>query len=119
MRCATPVVAGCVYLCSHRAINRSTCVCGSGAGGYNVTLGSWLDAPATGTEPVIGAPLTLADARVLAAQCLRQVKTGTHPSAFTRRQADANNVQSVADEYMKREGSKLRSAAQIANTILI
>jgi hypothetical protein len=81
--------------------------------GYNVTLGSWLDAPATGTEPVIGAPLTLADARVLAAQCLRQVKTGTHPSAFTRRQADANNVQSVADEYMKREGSKLRSAAQI------
>ena len=81
--------------------------------GYNITLGPWLDAVATGTEPVIGAPVTLADARVLATQCLRQVKSGTHPSALARRQADENSVQSVADEYMKREGSKLRSAAQI------
>jgi integrase len=81
--------------------------------GYNVTLGPVLEAPATGTEPVIGAPLTLADARVLATQCLRQVKAGTHPSALTRRQADQNSVQSVADEYMKREGEKLRSASQI------
>jgi hypothetical protein len=48
--------------------------------GYNITLGLWLDALATGSEPVIGAPLTLADARVLATQCLRHVKTGTHPS---------------------------------------
>ena len=81
--------------------------------GYNLTLGPWLDAAATGTEPVLGAPLTLADARVLAAQCLRQVKTGTHPGALARRQVDESSVQSVADEYMKREGSKLRSAAQI------
>ena len=80
--------------------------------GYNVTLGPWLDALATGSEPVIGAPLTLADARVLAAQCLRQVKTGTHPNTLTKGQADENSVQSVADEYMKREGHKLRRVAQ-------
>ena len=49
--------------------------------GYNITLGTVLDAPATGSEPVIGAPLTLADARVLATQCFRQVRTGTHPGA--------------------------------------
>src|SRR6478672_7020532 len=46
---------------------------------YNITLGSVLDAPTTGTTPVIGAPLALADARILAAQCLQRVKSGTHP----------------------------------------
>ena len=80
--------------------------------GYNLTLGPWLDAHATGTEPVIGAPLTLGDARVLATRCLREVKAGAHPSSLKHRQVDDNSVQSVADEYMKREGSKLRSAAQ-------
>jgi integrase len=49
---------------------------------------------------------------MLATQCLRQVKAGVHPSALTRRQVDENTVRSVADEHMRREGSKLRSAAQ-------
>ena len=80
--------------------------------GYNVTLGPWLDAVATGPEPVIGAPLTLADARVLAAQCLRQVRAGKHPSALKQRAADENSVQAIANEYMAREGSKLRTSAQ-------
>jgi integrase len=80
--------------------------------GYNITLGTVLDAPATGSEPVIGAPLTLADARVLATQCFRQVRTGTHPGALTRPTASDDSVQSIGAEYMRREGSKLRSAAQ-------
>jgi integrase len=79
--------------------------------GYNVTLGSVLDAPATATEPVIGTPLTLADARVLASHCLRRVKTGTHPSALTRPKTSDDSVQSIGAEYMRREGLKLRSAA--------
>ena len=80
--------------------------------GYNITLGPWLDALATGTAPVLGAPLTLADARVLAAQCLRQVKGGKHPNTLKQRAVDENSVQAIADEYMAREGSKLRTAIQ-------
>lgn len=80
--------------------------------GYNVTLGPWLDALATGSAPVIGAPLTLADARVLATQCLRQVKSGTNPNDLKSKDADENSVQGVADDYMKREGVKLRRTAQ-------
>jgi integrase len=40
------------------------------------------------------------------------VKTGTHPSALTRPKAGDDSVQSIGAEYMRREGSKLRSAAQ-------
>ena len=80
--------------------------------GYNVTLGPWLDAASTGSEPVLGAPLTLADARMLATQFLRQVMGGTPPNALKQRAADDNSVQAIADEYMAREGSKLRTAAQ-------
>ena len=79
---------------------------------YNITLGSVLDAPTTGTPPVIGAPLALADARILAAQCLQRVKSGTHPRALTQRDGDENTVQAIADAYMKREGVKLKSVAQ-------
>jgi integrase len=80
--------------------------------GYNITLGPWLDAPTTGTEPVLGAPLTLADARMLATQCLRQVMGGKHPNTLKQRAVDDNSVQAIADEYMAREGSKLRTAIQ-------
>ena len=79
--------------------------------GYNITLGPWLDAASTGSEPVLGAPLTLADARMLATQILRQVMSGKHPNTLKQR-ADDSSVQAVAAEYMSREGSKLRTAAQ-------
>src|SRR5262245_36066093 len=67
--------------------------------GYNVTLGPWLDAHATGSEPVIGAPLTLADARLLATQCLRDVRGGKHPGALKQSTTDENSVQVIADKY--------------------
>jgi integrase len=80
---------------------------------YNLTLGPVLEArSSSGDTLAIGAPLTLADARVLAAQCLRRVKTGTHPKALKPRDTNENSVQGVADEYLKREGRKLRRVAQ-------
>ena len=80
--------------------------------GYNITLGPWLDALATGSEPVLGAPLTLGDARVLGAQCLRQVRNGNHPNTLKQRAVDESSVQGIAAEYMMRESSKLRTAPQ-------
>jgi integrase len=81
--------------------------------GYNIALGEWLDMPATSSDPVIGGPLTLADARLLAAQCLRQIKSGTHPATLKQSHAaDEDSVESIAAAYMKREGPRLRRAGQ-------
>jgi integrase len=81
--------------------------------GYNIALGEWLDVPSTSSDPVVGGPLTLADARLLAAQCLRQIKSGTHPATLKRGHAtDEDSVESVAAAYMKREGPKLRRSGQ-------
>jgi integrase len=68
-----------------------------------------------GTPPVLDTPLSLTDARWLATQALRQVKSGIDPAAVKQqalRSAPANDtVQAIGDEYLKRH-SYLRSVAQ-------
>src|SRR6266540_2336204 len=46
-----------------------------------LTLGPWHDGPELDAKPVIDGPLTLAGARLLAAEALHQVKQGRDPAA--------------------------------------
>jgi integrase len=79
--------------------------------GYNLWLGSVLEgATDTTTAPAIGTPLSLADARMLAAQVLREVKAGRDPGTLRRLGPSEGTVSSIADDYFKRAASKLRSA---------
>jgi len=62
--------------------------------------------------------LTLAAARELAARAKREAKGGVDPTAQKRKQrvarraTEANTLQAVAEEYLKREGKKLRTLSQ-------
>lgn len=79
--------------------------------GHNMALGSVLEGATEGaTPPAIGAPLTLADARMLATTVLREIKSGRDP-ALLRRSGPAadDSVEAIAADYMTREGGKLRS----------
>jgi integrase len=71
-----------------------------------------------GATPVFDSPLTLADARWLATQALRDVRGGTDPAAAKQAQrhstdAEEDTVQRVADAYLKRH-THLRSLQQRA-----
>jgi integrase len=85
-----------------------------------LTLGGYLADGQHGAdaEPKLGGPLSLAQARVLAAQAKLQVKGGTDPAAAKRKlhfiqgEAAANTLGAIAQEYLKREGPALRSLVQ-------
>jgi len=85
-----------------------------------LTLGSVLtlsDSETQPEKPTVGTPLTLAAARKLAADALHQVSTGKDPgqskkAARLKSEATAaNTLKAIAEEYLRREGKKLRSAA--------
>jgi integrase len=71
--------------------------------------------PDSGTVPVIDTPLTLTDARWLAAQALRQVKSGIDPAAVKqaalRNDLPDDTVKAISEEYVRRHGH-LRSLRQ-------
>lgn len=77
-----------------------------------LTLGRWQRPEdrkeKTATEPKVGDPISLADARTLAAETLRQVGRGRDPGASKRHAkhhqmlAAANTFKVVAMEYLKR-----------------
>ena len=71
--------------------------------------------PDSGIVPVIDTPLSLTDARWLAAQALRQVKSGIDPAAAKqaklRNDLPDDTVRAVAAKYAERQGH-LRSIAQ-------
>jgi integrase len=73
------------------------------------------DPPSNG-EPRIGDVLSLASARKLAADAMLEVDRGHDPNAAKRqvtqnqRLAAENTFRAVAEEYLKREGKRLRSA---------
>ena len=82
--------------------------------GHNLALGPVLEgAPETVTAPVLGAPLSLSDARLLAVTVLREIKSGRDPSALKRTEAPGDDtVAGVSTEYMLRVGPKLRRPKQ-------
>jgi integrase len=90
-----------------------------------LTLGPFLDngGQEPGGEPVIGAPLSLASARELATKALRQAKSGVDPTAEKRKQrvaqhaAEADTLASIAEEFLRREGVKLRTVSQRASDL--
>lgn len=70
--------------------------------------------------PELDTPLSLAAARELATRALRQAKGGVDPAALkrkkreTERAAEADTLQAVAEEYLRREGGGLRTLDQRA-----
>jgi integrase len=68
--------------------------------------------------PEIGTTLSLAAARELCTKVLRQAKSGTDPAAAQRRKkqeqaaAESDTLQAIIAEYLRREGSKLRTLNQ-------
>ncbi len=82
-----------------------------------LTLGTVLGADEEApVEPKIGAPLSLAAARRLAAEAMHQVELGRDPA---REKAEGRSrlalkpvetFQAIAESYLKREGKSLRSA---------
>jgi integrase len=85
-----------------------------------LTLGPFLADGQHGAdaEPVLGAPLTLAAARELAARAKRQAKGGVDPTAERRKQrtleraAESDTLTAVAQEYLRRRGPDLRTLRQ-------
>jgi integrase len=79
------------------------------------TLGTWFAGDAKeAPEPKVGGALSLAGARALAAETMRQVGRGHNPAAAKRqdkqakRQAAQDTFEAIATEYLKREcGMKL------------
>ena len=84
-----------------------------------LTLGS---VAVGGAEPEAGpeldTPLSLAAARELATKALRQAKSGSDPAAAKQRQrqeqlaAESDTLQAIAQEYLRREGPRLRTVGQ-------
>ena len=68
--------------------------------------------------PELDTPLSLAAARELATKALRQAKGGTDPAAAKQRQrqeqlaAESDTLQSLVQEYLRREGGRLRTVGQ-------
>jgi integrase len=68
--------------------------------------------------PEVGTPLSLAAARELATKALRQAKAGTDPTVVKReakkaeRAAEGDTLQAISEEFLRREGGKLRSIDQ-------
>ena len=89
-----------------------------------LTLGPFLDGgQEPDVAPEIGAPLSVASARELATKALRQAKSGVDPTAEKRkhrvaqRAAEADTLQAIAAEYLRREGPKLRTLSQRASDL--
>lgn len=70
------------------------------------------------TTPEAGTPLSLAAARELCTRALREAKSGNDPAAAKRqkreeqRAAGADTLQALSEEFLRREGDKLRTADQ-------
>ncbi len=68
--------------------------------------------------PELDTPLSLAAARELATKALRQAKSGSDPAAAKQRQrqeqlaAESDTLQAIAEEYLRREGPRLRTVGQ-------
>jgi hypothetical protein len=85
-----------------------------------LTLGPFLADGQHGAdaEPELDTPLTLAAARELATRAKRQARGGVDPTAAKRKQrvaqraAEADTLQAIAEEYLRREGSALRTLSQ-------
>jgi integrase len=85
-----------------------------------LTLGPFLagNGQEPSAEPEIDTPLSLAAARVLATKALRQAKGGADPTAEKRkhraalRTAEADTLASISEEFLRREGPKLRTVSQ-------
>jgi Arm DNA-binding domain len=70
------------------------------------------------TVPQLDTPLSLAAARELATRVLREVQAGHDPAVAKRQRreqqhaAEADTFESVAEEFLRREGPRLRTVAQ-------
>jgi integrase len=80
------------------------------------TLGTVLSPGAeSATAPEVGTPLSLAAARELATRTLREVQAGRDPAVAKRqrreqqRAAEADTLQSVCEEHLRREAGRLRT----------
>jgi integrase len=83
------------------------------------TLGSVLSPGAeSATAPAIDTPLSLAAAREVATRTLREVQAGHDPAVAKRRRreeqhaAAADTLQAVCEEFLRREGPRLRTLSQ-------
>jgi integrase len=86
-----------------------------------LTLGSCLGGDEQGEptdSPELNTPLSLAAARELATKALRQAKSGVNPCAAKQRArqeelaAESDTLSAIAAEYLRREGSRLRTLSQ-------
>jgi integrase len=85
-----------------------------------LTLGPFLagNGQEPNAEPELDTPLSLAAARVLATKALRQAKGGIDPTAEKRkhrvalRTAEPDTLAAISEEYLRREGSRLRTLPQ-------
>jgi integrase len=74
--------------------------------------------PESDEPPQHGAPLSLASARELCARVLREVAAGRDPAVAKRRRreerqaAEADTLQAISEEFLRREGPRLRSFRQ-------
>jgi integrase len=70
------------------------------------------------TAPALDTPLSLAAARELATRTLREVQAGHDPAVAKRRRreeqhaAEADTLQAVSEEFLRREGPRLRTLVQ-------
>jgi integrase len=70
------------------------------------------------SAPEIDTPLSLAAARELATRALRQARSGQDPTEAKRRKreeqhaAEADTFEAVAEEYLRREGPRMRTVGQ-------
>ena len=68
--------------------------------------------------PELNTPLSLAAARELATKALRQAKSGSDPCAAKQRArqqeraAESDTLRAISDEYLRREGPRLRTLNQ-------
>ena len=72
----------------------------------------------TDATPENGTPLSLAAARELCTKALRQARSGIDPCAIKKRQrqqaaaAESGTLQAISEEYLRREGQRLRTVKQ-------
>ena len=83
------------------------------------TLGTVLSPGAeSATAPEIDTPLSLAAAREVATRTLREVQAGHDPAVAKRKRREeqhaalADTFESVAEEFLRREGGRLRTLGQ-------
>jgi integrase len=85
-----------------------------------LTLGPFLagGGQTPNVAPELDTPLSLAAARELATKALRRLKGGVDPTAEKRKQrvvqraAEADTLQAIAEEFLRRQGPQLRTVSQ-------